>query len=217
MNTKQIHHTLFALLILCLSCIACSEAKDYDDPEPDIVVSQDPGQSPDPGTVADPGNTPDEGAPEDPGQTPDISEASDPGPTPEDLPAPPDDQIPSDVQVSEDSQSETPEECICTFQLWATQPNPQSFVWLTGDFLDPTWPALTEDGALEMLLEDNGINAVFSVALELSHNQSIEYKYLLGWDDNPGPHWADQSGNSDPSLPNSIFTVDCAIPCSVGP
>lgn len=222
MNTQHGLHSLYALLFLSLTALGCTQAEDYDDPEPDVIVTQDTGQNADPGSPSDPGTPEDLSTPEDLGATVDTIESSDTELaedtfSPSDESSEADVEPPADTEAGSDSSTETPESCLCTFQLWATQPNIQSFVWLTGDFLDPAWPESPEQGALEMVLEDSSTSAFFKVEVQLAHDQTVEYKYRLGWEDNPGPHWADQTGTTNPSLPNSIFTADCTSECAVGP
>ena len=62
--------------------------------------------------------------------------------------------------------------CPCTFQLAATQPLAQDYVWITGDFLDPIWPGHQDDGAMPLGLNDAGDTWEIAVHLpDLSNGQ----------------------------------------------
>ena len=112
--------------------------------------------------------------------------------------------------------AQPPSACVCQFSMAATSPTPQSFLWLTGDFLDPPWPDHKDDGALPLTLDSN--TDVWTVGVLLEDGQVVAYKFLAGWPDNPGPVWRNQEGESFEGALDSILTVSCGqAPCSEVP
>jgi hypothetical protein len=202
MTKKHLQYTR-AFIVLAFMLTSCSDASDYDEPQPDIVTIPDSLELPDPGTIQDSLNEED---------TVEIQDLSASDTSEEDIAS---DLSPVDLTPPEDMA--IPSSCICTFKFWSTQPLPQSHAWLTGDFLETPWVDSPQAGAIDMGFQDNGINAYFHTEVVLEHTQIIQYKYIIGWPDNPGPHWAIQNGDIDPTLPNSSFTADCATECVVGP
>ena len=121
-----------------------------------------------------------------------------------------------DKDTAEPTDIDTPAtSCVCTFSLVATSPLNQSFVWLTGDFMNPPWPGGLEAGAVP--LEFNAAVGAWAGDVELQNGATVEYKYLVGWADNPGPHWRTQDGDISADAPNSVLTAVCGqAPCQDG-
>ena len=118
------------------------------------------------------------------------------------------------VDVSSDGSSAV--QCDCVFTMPATPPISQSYLWLTGDFLDPPWPGDKEGGAIPMVLDP--ITDVWTTSTTLTDGQVVAYKFLAGWPDNSGPVWRNQEGDSTAGAADSILVVSCVqTPCSEVP
>ena len=114
---------------------------------------------------------------------------------------------PKDEQETEICEPVEISDCDIEFSYPATSPVAQSYVWITGSFCG--WATTLEGGAIEMTL--NAITNTWEGVVHADTGVVIEYKYLLGWPDNPGPEWWNQDGNNAPDAPNSIKTVDCGM------
>ena len=129
-------------------------------------------------------------------------------------------QVSEDPGVERDNDTTTMDDlgggdddnCQCLFDLPATSPLPQTYVWLTGDFLTPPWPAEIDQGAVEMAL--NPDSGLWEALVPLANGQVVSYKYLAGWADEPGPVWGNDEGDYSASAENSVLPVVCgAAPC----
>jgi len=122
--------------------------------------------------------------------------------------------VDSDTESADTGIEVRAESCSCLFDLPVTTPLPQTFVWLTGDFVDPPWSMDISEGALE--LELNSDTANWEVVGELANGQLLNYKYLVGWADNPGPVWGNEEGDFSADAANSSLLVVCGeAPCNL--
>lgn len=105
-----------------------------------------------------------------------------------------------------------PSTCSCAFTYPATSPLAQSYVRLTGDFVSTPWTTEVAAGAVELVF--SAADNAWATSVQLSDGQTIAYKYVMGWPDNPGPVWANQQGDMDGGAPDSTLTVICGVvPC----
>ena len=104
--------------------------------------------------------------------------------------------------------------CLCRFELAFTEPMVQDYVWVTGSFLEPTWPDHADTGALPMNKVD--AEGLWRLDVELPPLATVEYKFLAGWQDNPGPVWRGFDGGTPGE--NGLLYVLCGqTPCDVAP
>jgi hypothetical protein len=121
-----------------------------------------------------------------------------------------------DAVVDGSSDGSSVLQCDCVFTMPATTPTPQSYLWLTGDFLDPPWPGDKEGGAIPMAMDPN--TDLWTTSSTLTDGQVVAYKFLAGWPDNSGPVWRTQEGDSTVGAADSILVVSCGqTPCSEVP
>ena len=97
------------------------------------------------------------------------------------------------------------DECEIHFFMEATQPLPQSFVWLTGSFTD--WAESPSAGAIEMQWDD-GLPGWRGI-VPMPDNTLVQYKYLMGWEDNPGPEWVTKDWNFESGFGNTVLLAKC--------
>ena len=183
-------------LLSVLVVIACMNPADYEDP---VIPVADNG-TPSSVDTAQP-------LAEDTAQPPSEDTAQPPA---EDTTQPPADDT---VQISDTTPVVLEGACTCQFSLKATSPTPQSFVTVTGDFVDPAWSENVEDGAVSLALDP--ITDMWEADVLLNNGTTVKYKFLVGWPDNPGPRWRNQAGDTSDDAPNSILSVLCGqAPCS---
>ena len=218
---KTPSHLWMLSLVATLALGCMSEPGDYEDPDtsegdvtfpvtdgdpaPDVTVTPDAQAPPSDAPPSDVAEVPTDIAPEEVATAEDTTQApEDTTPAPEDV-----------TQAPEDA-GQTPEEvaqaatCLCSFQLAATQPLVQDYVLITGDFLEPEWPDSMDDGALALAL--NAAGDTWEIAVSLTDLTDVQYKYLAGWSDNPGPEWRGPNGATDGD--NGHLYVICGqAPC----
>jgi len=151
----------------------------------------------------------------DSGQPPSADTAQPPTPDTAQPPVADTAQPPADdtVQVPDTTPVVLEGACTCQFSLKATSPTPQSYVKVTGDFVDPAWSGELDDGAVSLALDP--VTDVWEADVLLNNGTTVQYKFLVGWPDNPGPVWRNQSGDTSVDAPNSILSVVCGqAPCS---
>ena len=95
--------------------------------------------------------------------------------------------------------------CPIHFFIETTYPALQTYVWLTGSFND--WATSPAEGAVP--LELNQSETLWQVDLVVDDDLLVDYKFLMGWADNPGPNWVTQDWDFAENAPNSKVLVQC--------
>jgi len=95
--------------------------------------------------------------------------------------------------------------CPIHFSIETTYPVAQAYVWLTGSFNG--WATSLEDGAVPLTLNDSG--TLWQADVVLDNDLLQDYKFLMGWTDNPDPSWVTQDWDFAGGAPNSKVHVLC--------
>ena len=97
------------------------------------------------------------------------------------------------------------ESCSVRFAIEPSFPMVQDYVWLTGSFNG--WAESLEDGAVPLMLDDSG--AMWWVDWLFPQGEVVQFKYLMGWSDNPEPEWVTHDWDFSSGSPNSWILVEC--------
>jgi hypothetical protein len=95
--------------------------------------------------------------------------------------------------------------CTFHFSIEPTYPVVQEYVWLTGSFSG--WASNPAEGAVPLELNDTG--TLWQLDLVLDDDLLLEYKFLMGWADNPDPSWVTQDWDFSGGAQNSKVHALC--------
>jgi hypothetical protein len=95
--------------------------------------------------------------------------------------------------------------CAIHFSIEPTYPVAQEYVWLTGSFNG--WASSPAEGAVP--LELNSAGTLWQLDLVLNDDLLLDYKFLMGWADNPAPSWVTQDWDFAGGAQDSKVHVQC--------